>query len=114
MLRGTTGSKPQKPTSSISRIDAYFGKAILLSKCIAPGKPLTLMVATLQPSKPAAAAIARTLAPVHVDAVFAAEIRLPLTFLRNAEVVKNRALPETAPVVVAVDDRPKGLTALAK
>ena len=112
--------RQQKPTTSISRIDAYFGIAILLSKRIAPGNSLTLKLATPQPSKPATAATARTPGPVHVDAVREAEtfcgVFWEATFRRKADAVKDRLLPAalTGGVEAEAVDRPNGLTAFAK
>lgn len=102
------------PTNSMSRIDAYSGSDTLLSKRIALGKPLSrLMDAKPQPSKPAAAAMAKTPGLDHVEAVCVGMFLL-VAFRRSADVVKDRwALPELAATEAAVD-RPTGLTALAK
>jgi hypothetical protein len=105
----------------MSRIDAYLGSDTLLSKRIALGKPLSRLIdAKPHPSKPAAAAMAKTPGLDHVEAVCVGMFLL-VAFRRSVDVVNDRwALPDLAATVdkraatEAAVDRPNGLAALAK
>lgn len=100
-------------TCCISRMLAYRGTGNTPSSSTVPGKPRCRSSETPHPSRPAAAAMARTPDSDHAEAA-REPCPLPAAARRTDEVVKRCRTDGQGLLLKAAKDRPRGLAALAK